>query len=189
MEEACGDGRAKRRKTEASQLTDLIQIGASVAAVSRIAERLRENPDLNVSRDSLSRASHSIAAPVVRSHPLRLQRPDEDFEWQFLDPNRLVAHMVAASPKLSSAFREALAERACSADSPWHLIIVWDEFVAGNVLSTTNARKTMVLSFSFLELGQEKLWHDECWFSPMAVRSKVISRARKVAGAGCFAHT
>ena len=36
----------------------------------------------------------------------------------------------------------------------------------------------MVLSFSFLELGQEKLWHDECWFSPVVVRSKVISRAQ-----------
>lgn len=178
MDAAGGDGRAKRRKTEASQLRELVQIGASVAAVSRIAARLRENPDVNVNRGALRRASRSIAAPVFRSHPLRLQRPDEDFEWQFLDPNRLVAHMVAASPKLSSAFREALAERACSADSPWHLIVVWDEFVAGNVLSSTNARKTMVLSFSFLELGQEKLWHDECWFSPVAVRSKVISRAQ-----------
>ena len=182
------DGRAKRRKTDASKLTELVQIGASVAAVSRIAERLRENPDLNVSRNALSRASRSIAEPIFRSHPLRLQRPDEDFEWQFLDPNRLVAHMVAASPKLSSAFREALAERACSADSPWHLIVVWDEFVAGNVLSSTNARKTMVLFFHFLSLAKRSSGMRSAgslqW--PSGPKS---SRVRKVAGAVCFGHT
>ena len=36
----------------------------------------------------------------------------------------------------------------------------------------------MVLSFIFLELCQEKLWHGECWFSPAAVRSTVILRAK-----------
>ena len=155
MQEAGGDGRAKRRKTEASQIRELVQIGASVSAVARIAARLRENPDLNVNRMTLRRASDSIPALLFRSHPLKLQRPDEDFEWKLFEPNRLVAHMVEAAPKLSSAFREASAKSACSADFPWHLIVVWDEFVPGNVLSSTNARKTMVLSFSFLELGQE----------------------------------
>ena len=178
MEEAGGDGRAKRRKTDAWRIQELVQIGASVSAVARIAAKLRENPDLNVNRMTMRRASDSIAAQLFRSHQIKLQRPDEDFEWKFFDPNRLVAHMVEASPKLSSAFREALAKRACSADSPWHMIVVWDEFVPGNVLSSTNARKTMVLSFSFLELGQEKLWHEECWFSPVVVRSKIISRAQ-----------
>ena len=181
MDEAGGDGRAKRRKTEASQVASFVQLGASVQAVARIAERLRENPGLNVNRGTLRRASCSMAAPVFHSIPLKLQRPNkpsQDFEWKFLDPNKLVAHMVARSPKLSSAFRQAMVERTCSADSPWHLIVVWDELTAGNVLSSTNARKTMVLSFSFIELGQEKLWHEECWFSPVAVRSKIISRAQ-----------
>ena len=175
MEEAGADGRAKRRKTEASQIRELVQIGASVSAVVRIAARLREHPDLNVIRQTLRSATDSILTrQLFRSHPIRLQRPDKDFEWQLFDPNRLVAHMVETSPKLSSSFREAFAKRACSADSPWHLIVVWDEFVPGNVLSSTNARKTMLLSFSFLELGQEKLWHEECWFSPVVVRSKIM---------------
>ena len=99
MEEAGGDGRAKRRKTEASQIRELVQIGASVSAVVRIAARLRENPDLNVSRQTLRSATDSITRQLFRSHPIKLQRPDEDFEWQFFDPDRLVAHMVEASPK------------------------------------------------------------------------------------------
>ena len=82
MEEASGDGRAKRRKTEASQIRELVQIGASVAAVARIAALLRENPDLNVNRMTVRRASDSCAALLFRSRPIKLQRPDEDFEWQ-----------------------------------------------------------------------------------------------------------
>jgi hypothetical protein len=181
IEDAGGNGRAKRRKADASQFqsrVELCNLGASVAAVARIAEKLRENPDINVHRAALRRASASVHAPLFRSHQLQLEKPDEPFQWEFLDPNLLVAHMVDASPKLSSVFREAFAKHACTADSQWHLCMAWDEFTAGNVLSSQNARKTMVLSFSFLELGQENLWHEECWFSPVIVRSKIISRAK-----------
>ena len=176
MEEAGEDGRAKRRKT--LQLEQILQIGASVPAVTRIAKRLRDNSDPNVTRETLRRASASSAASLRRVHTLDMVRPDEEFDWEFFDPNRLVAHLVEASPKLSSAFAAVASRHPCSSGRPWHLCVVWDEFVPGNVLSSTNARKTMVLSLSFLELGQEKLWHEECWFSPVVVRSKIISRAK-----------
>ena len=97
IEDAGGNGRAKRRKADASQFQSRLEfcnLGASVAAVARIAEKLRENPDINVNRSALKRAYHSLAASLFRSHQLQLQRPDEDFEWQFLDPNMLVTHMV-----------------------------------------------------------------------------------------------
>ena len=186
MEDTGEDGRAKRRKT--SQLQQLLQIGASVSAVTRIAKRLRENPDLCVTRKTLERGSASSAASLRRVHTLDMVRPDEEFDWEFFDPNRLVAHLVEASPKLSSAFAAAASRHPCSSGRPWHLCVVWDEFVPGNVLSSTNARKTMVLSFSFLELGQDKLWHGKCWFSPVVVRSKIISRA-KGGWSGIFGHT
>ena len=175
------DPPAKRRKADASQFqtrSELCNLGASVSAVARIAEKLSKNPGINCDRAALRRASVSTSAQLFRSHQLQLEKPDQDFKWEFLDPNMLVADMVDASPKLSSAFREAFAKHACTADSQWHLCMAWDEFTAGNVLSAQNARKTMVLSFSFLELGQENLWHDECWFSPVVVRSKIISRAK-----------
>ena len=149
MEEAGEDGRAKRRNTKTSQLQQLLQIGASVSAVTRITKRLRDNPDLNVTRDTLRRASASCAASLRRVHTLDMVRPDEKFDREFFDPNRLVAHLVEASPKLSSAFAAAASRHPCSSGRP---CVVWDEFVPGNVLSSTNARKTMVLSFSFLEL-------------------------------------
>lgn len=178
MEEPVGDGRAKRRKTENLQTRSLLQHGASISAVARIAARLRDLPDLEVNRYKLTRASDSLFAQLGRVHALDLVRPEEEFKWEFLDPNRLVAHLVHASPKLAGAFAAAAARHPCSSDRPWHLCMVWDEFMPGNVLSSLNARKTMVLSFSFLELGQDKLWHEECWFSPVLVRSKIIGRAQ-----------
>ena len=109
-------------------------------------------------------------------HTLDLVRPQKEFSWKFLDPNRLVAHLVDASPKLAGVLAAAAARHPCRSGRPWHLCVVWDEFMPGNVLSSSNARLTMVLSFSFLELTQGKLWHEKCWFSPVPVRSKIISR-------------
>ena len=68
MDEAGEDGRAKRRKTEASPLRLFLQLGASVSAAWRIAERLRDNPDININCNALKRASESIAAPLWRVH-------------------------------------------------------------------------------------------------------------------------
>ena len=93
-----------RRKTEASQLRHFLQLGASVSTVARISERLCDNPDLNVNRNTLMRASNSVAAPLRRVHTLDMVRHDEEFDCEFFDPSRLVAHLVEASPK-SSSFR------------------------------------------------------------------------------------
>ena len=44
-------------------------------------------------------AGYSVAAPIRHVHALDMVRPDEEFDWEFFDPNRLVAHLVEASPK------------------------------------------------------------------------------------------
>ena len=178
MEEAVQDGCAKRRKTEVLHRRSLLQHGASISAVARIAARLRDCPDQDVSRWKLRDANDSAFEPLRRVHTLDLVRPEEEFNWEFLDPNRLVAHLVDASPKLAGAFADAAARHPCSSGRPRHLCVVWDEFMPGNVLSSSDTRKTMVLSLSFFELGQDKLWHEECWFSPVVVRSKIISGAK-----------
>ena len=115
MEEAVGDGCAKRRKTEVLHRQSLLQQGASISAVARIAARLRDCPQ-DVSRWKLRDANDSAFEPLRRVHTLNL---------------------VGQS----------------------HVCVVWDEFMPGNVLSSSNARKTMVLSLSFLELDQDKLLH------------------------------
>ena len=47
----------------------------------------------------------------------------------------------------------------------------------GNKLQCDNRRKCMVLSFSFLELGQAALSRDVCWFTAIVVRASKIQDA------------
>ena len=99
MEEAVGDGFAKRRKAEVVHRRSLLQQGASTSAVARIAARICDCPDQDVSRWKLRDANDSAFEPLRRVHTLDLVRPEEEFNWEFLDPNRLVEHLVGASPK------------------------------------------------------------------------------------------
>ena len=57
-----------------------------------------------------------------------------------------------------------------------HVCIGYDEFTPSNVLRPNNDRKTMALNFSFIELGQDRLWHDESWFTPVLVRCSIIAQ-------------
>jgi hypothetical protein len=58
--------------------------------------------------------------------------------------------------------------------NPWSLVVGFDEFTPGNKLQADNRRKVMVLSYSFLELGQFSLCHNVVWTTPVCVRTSVI---------------
>lgn len=45
----------------------------------------------------------------------------------------------------------------------------------GNKLNVDRARETMVLSFTFLELGQEAMSSGMAWLTPVCLRSNVIN--------------
>ncbi len=94
--------------------------------------------------------------------------------WEFADPNKLLASAVNESPGLRGLFAAAIARKPPSFDRPWSLIIGFDEFVPGNKLSVDNRRKTMVLSFSFLELGSVSLCEALAWQTPVCVRASTI---------------
>ena len=155
--------RSKCRKTASSadvaaareSATSLLQLGANVSAVARIAAALRGNPELDIhNRVQLKRASDESVQPLVRMHYLDLLKLSEDCAWEFLDPSRLVARRVGECPTLAKAFADAASRHPCNASRP-HIMLAWDEFTAGSVLPQWNARKMMVLSLSFLELGKE----------------------------------
>lgn len=101
------------------------------------------------------------------------------FPWELCEPNRLLARMVHSSPRLQSLYKAAMERCPCSPSRPWDVCVAFDECVPGNVLAPNNARKFMVLSFNFLQLGQESLWHDDTWLTPIVVRHSV---ARQVDG-------
>ena len=57
---------------------------------------------------------------------------------------------------------------------PWHVVVGYDEHVPGDKLKIKNLRKSMVLAFNFLELGEEVLQRDSTWFIPVIVRSSML---------------
>ena len=72
-------------------------------------------------------------------------------------------------------FAKAFRKKAPTFDDPWALVVGFDEFVPGNKMSIDNRRKSMVLSFTLQEL--DMLTHEDGWFTPIIVRSRVISKS------------
>ena len=97
------------------------------------------------------------------------------FDWDLLQPNAWLAALVANSPGLQSLFQKALARSPMTAERPWRLVLGFDEFTPGNKHALETRRKNMVLSFTFLELGQEAISNGEAWFTPVVLRSNVIT--------------
>jgi hypothetical protein len=95
-------------------------------------------------------------------------------DWEFADPNTLLASLVEHSPALNRLFTEAARISPPSVDKPWSMVVGFDEFVPGNKLKVDNKRKTMVLSFSFLELGQAALCQGLAWQTPVCLRASLI---------------
>jgi hypothetical protein len=173
--------KAKRQRVENDAgLTDLQRLlhtgGISVAGLSQLLQRLGVE---HVSRNSLGRENDRLFQSLCCSEELPLQSGGS-WKWEYLDPNKLFASRVAASPAVASLVAEAIRSHgAPSLDQPWSLVVGFDEFFPGNKLQTDNRRKTMVLSFSFREFGQLSLCRDEAWQTPVCVRS---SQMRKVIG-------
>ena len=94
--------------------------------------------------------------------------------WEFLEPNRLLAHVVEACPHLAEAYARAANEHTPTLDRPWKLRICFDEFVPGDKLKSYSSRKAMVLGFNFVELGEEVLGKDYSWFIPVVMRTQMI---------------
>ena len=68
------------------------------------------------------------------------------FEWEFADPNRLLASIVEHSPGLTAMYADAVRRSPPSMEHPWFLVVGFDEFTPGNTLQSDNRRKCMVLS-------------------------------------------
>ena len=96
--------------------------------------------------------------------------------WEFADPNRLLALLVSSSTVLEDVFSQAAKLYPCSKDRPWQLVIGFDEFIPGNKLKTHNERKTMNVSFTFVELGRDAMWHEDLWITPVCVRHTMIAK-------------
>lgn len=100
------------------------------------------------------------------------------FDWELLDPNKLLAESVARSPALQEVFAAACRRCPPTQANPWSLVVGFDEVVPGNKLQLDHTRKAMNLSFTFRELGQSMVGNELVWFTPVCVRSRMIAQCR-----------
>ena len=164
---------------ETASLQHLLQTGgATNSALVSILKKLKAAPELldSASASRLKDANQAAFFGMRHVHQLEVEGHVGPFEWEMCDPNRLVAYLVETCPRLAEAFADAARRHPCSAEQPWHVCIGFDEFTPGNLLRPNNARKTMALNFSFMELGQERLWHDDMWFTPVLIRHSIIAK-------------
>ena len=133
-------------------------------------------PDLGgdtLARRSIEREFDKKLDGLLEHVPL--PTTDEDWEWTFLEPNRLLQHVVESCPELGAAYIRASNERMPTLERPWKLLICFDEFAPGHQLQCDNTKKVMVLSFNFAELGEETLQKDCSWMIPIVVRSNQMT--------------
>ena len=130
-------------------------------------------------RHSLRAQNRKIFDSICCTERLRYAASGKEAVWVFAEPGPLLALLVEKSAALTTLYEDAWARHPSSYGSPWSAVVGFDEFLPGNNLATDQARKTMVLSFSFLELGGKSLSHGSTWVTPVVVRSHMIGEARK----------
>lgn len=156
------DNSGKRRRMAHEGCDGLLQRllhmgGVSNAGLSNILQEIRRSIPADLPGCSASQINQ---AALDRFMGLRFVdrlalADDEGFvEFEYVDPAAFLSTSISESPLLARTFRAALETAPSSPSSPWRLVLGFDEFAPGNKLKTDNRRKTMVMSFSFLELGQ-----------------------------------
>jgi hypothetical protein len=100
------------------------------------------------------------------------------WSWEYIDPCKLLTVLLTESVGLQALYDGAWARSPATPQAPWSLLVAFDEFSPGNKLATDQTRKTMVLSFTFLELGGSALARGTAWSTPVAVRSTAIAKVQ-----------
>jgi len=106
---------------------------------------------------------------------LELRVDGKIFKWETYSPQLLLSFLLERSERLADSYAAALGASPPSRESPWNLIVVFDEFVPGNKANLDNRRKELTIAFSFAELGMSVLDKVSSWLVPAVLRSKVLS--------------
>ena len=168
----------KRRRTEPTVQSKLAKVvcvrNVSLSAVRQVLNLVS---DEQVSRRQLQASHHQRYEEVKRTMTLPASEGSGNVTINMSDPIKLLTLLLRENQHLRRWFEAAWRASPSSPTRPWRLLVGWDEFVPGNKLAIQNTRKTMVLSFSFLELGHY-LGRDAAWITPLAVRSSLVQQVR-----------
>ena len=153
----------------------------SVSALAAVVQAIRdEGPPELADRGNMRKArddqckSNGPFGPILQ-HCRVISKAGGELLIPIAHPFAMLHASMLASPSLQTLFGTKLAEHPCSPEHPWNLIIYSDEVTPGNVLSTSNKRKFQAVYFSWLELGQAALSHEECWWCIMVEMSSVVN--------------
>ena len=161
---------SKHRKVQSILHSGCISIDALASLLKKL--------DVPVAgKSKLVAANRLIFDRVRRSIDVELQGGGEPFAWEIAEPALLLQEMVGASRELQELFAISARDTPCSHDRPWHMIIGMDEFTTGDKKKPKNRRKTMVVSYNFMELGANALCHEMSWMTFALCRSHIIGRA------------
>ena len=132
-------------------------------------ERIGSRRSMLQSRDQIWK-TYGDEDPIF----LTLTSPN-DFAWYVGSLPKIMAEHC----KNHSEFRAMLAElyerQPCTPDKPWRLVLNFDEFVPGAVLSLDNARKAWGFYASVLDMGSSALQSLGAWM-PLCVLRTVICK-------------
>ena len=177
-----GHGREAKRARPSSgdreALASVLHLGSvSNKGLAELLKRVREVGEVQATRRQLDYMNVGAFLQVRHAEELPLIAGGS-WTWEFADPNRLLSLLVHESPALQDLFEQALARYPCSQERPWQLVVGFDEFIPGSKLKTHSERKAMNLSFSFIELGRDAIWHEACWVTPVCVRHSAIANVQ-----------
>ncbi len=154
----------------------LHQGGVSIRGLASLMATLRGSASSNTEWDRkvLGEANQELFHRIKCADAVRMLS-GEPWSWAYVDPGKLLAVLMSESATLQGLYDDAWARSPASPQAPWSLVVAYDEFVPGNKLSTDHSRKTMVVSFTFLELGAAVLSRGTVWTTPVSVRSNIIA--------------
>ena len=168
----------KRRKVVSANLASSLGKVVDSAGLSQRALRrvLGAVADESVSRRQLQHISKDRFEKVKCT----MRFPKEgggEVAFEMSHPASLLALVAEENAIFRTWLQDAWCAKPSSPSNRWRLLIGWDEFVPGNKMAIQNSRKTMVLSFSFIELLSH-LHEDTAWITPLAVRSSLVQQVR-----------
>ena len=160
-------------KTELASLQRVLHRGKvtqdGLCSILRLARQMGDDLPTVVSRKHVHKSNHARFDSICHLEPILL-RSGAYWNWPIAEPSRLLTLMISESQVLHDLFAQALARGAPSQTSPWTIVIGYDEFSPGGMFSVGDARKSMNLSYTFLELGHGNTRSDNAWLTPVTVR-------------------
>lgn len=157
------------------QIDDLLAAG--VVNESMMTKILQSLCKVKGARVKARRVGSEAFDGVSVTEVLDLEKGGE-FQWHYADPSLLLQLLVNSSPSLQRLYSDALSRHPNSQQQPWSMILGMDEFTPGSFYKAENLRKTMVLSFTFAELGKIGLYSENAWATPICIRSHVCKQVR-----------